>query len=641
MNSRWTGIGWIVLAVCVMHGYSVRTGLLLDDFNHRAELREGDWSFQSLVEASHLGNPRRRVRMWWQDEADLYFFRPLSFLLMRVEYVLGDWRPAVMHVFSLLWTVAAASLVMGLAQASGLGARWASLAGVLFALHPANTLTTWWLACQNQQMVTVFVLAGLWCYGRWSGWWRRVDGGSSGQAGAGWLAAALLLWVAALGCRENGVMLAPLVVLGDLTVRPQRTRGRWGVYMLLGVVLLGYLAVRYATLGPLEVPGRPYAYPPGSPGFARFVVDKFFYSLLGLTAFVPIIGFSAMQYLQAHPVLLYGGFAAAAGIWAAAIRWLRPARVFWLWLIVATVPLLPVLPVFASSHHLYLASAGIVLAAVTLLHAIWLRVAAWSGAGAVAARAGLGVLLVVNVAVFVGLDLLNGIGIAGFSAGSQLPAEEVIRLAGPLRPGDRLFFINLAPIGFNCMPAIEEGRGVAPLTGYVLTFGSSLLRMDEPACVERVGPRSLRVRQEGSGYFSGLIGRSMLEAVGRDRPFAPGERFTTEDFDVEVVRSDEQGIRELLFTFRRPLDDPGYHFFYGSFVFSAYPLRFGSWASQTTPGHASQSATWRTVAAEARLTGQTSVHAVQSPQAAARRWASRPNAAYSARACSCQPYSAW
>jgi hypothetical protein len=41
--------------------------------------------------------------MWWQDEADLYFFRPLAFFLIRLEYVVGGWRPAVMHGFSLVW----------------------------------------------------------------------------------------------------------------------------------------------------------------------------------------------------------------------------------------------------------------------------------------------------------------------------------------------------------------------------------------------------------------------------------------------------------------------------------------------------------------------------------------------------------
>jgi len=218
-----------------------------------------------------------------------------------------------------------------------------------------------------------------------------------------------------------------------------------------------------------------------------------------------------------------------------------------------------------------------VLAAVILFRALWERFATPHTRRGQAWHAILAVVLTGNVAGFAGLAHLNGIGLAGFHAGSQLPAEEVDHLAGPLRPGDRLFFINLPPIGFNCMPAIEEKRQVAPLTGYVLTFGSSLLRMNEGAYVERTGPRSLRVWQEGEGYFSGLIGQAMMQAVGRARPFPIGARFANEDFEVDVVRADAHGVQELSFTFRRPLDDPCYHFFFSSPAFSAYPLRFGPW----------------------------------------------------------------
>jgi hypothetical protein len=100
--------------------------------------------------------------------------------------------------------------------------------------------------------------------------------------------------------------------------------------------------------------------------------------------------------------------------------------------------------------------------------------------------------------------------------------------------------------------------------------------MDRVGYVEQVGERQLRVWLEDEGYFSGLIGASMLEAVNRDRPFAVGERFSTDDFEVEVVRGSEAGIQEFLFTFERPLDDPTYHFFFGSQQGAAYPLRFGA-----------------------------------------------------------------
>ena len=574
MKTYLLNIALIVLVVVIIQGHSLSAGLLLDDNNHRAELREGDWSFRSLVGASHLGDPRRRVRMWWQDEADLFFFRPLSFALMRAEYVVGGWRPSVMHVFSLAWAVACASLVMVLGRAAGLRASWVLLAGVLFALHPGNAMTVRWLACQNQQMVMFFVLAALWFYGRWSRWQWRGNRTDSGGGSPFYLMGALLCAVAAMGCRESGVVLVPLLVVGDYVARPARMRGRWPVYILLGFVLMAYFVLRHAAIGPFSMPVRPYAYPPSSPGFLRFVVDKFFYYVLSLVVQIPIVGFAGLRFLRSQPMLFYGGFAFVVAVWAALLRWLRPRRIIWLFLAMATLPLMPVLPVFASSHHLYSASAGVVLAGVMLGQMFWDRLA---GRVDRAARWGRGLvvgLIILHVVGYTAANAMHGIGLDGFSAASRLPVEEVVQLAGPLKPGDRLFFINLPPLGFNCMPAIEEARGVSPLRGYVLTFASSLMRMNQPSNIERVGTHGLRVRQDGDGYFSGLQGRSMLEAIGRSNPFEVGSRFVTDDFSVEVIRADERGIQEFLFTFNRPLSDPTYHFFFGSPGFSAYPVIF-------------------------------------------------------------------
>ncbi|UCD29390.1 MAG: hypothetical protein JSV03_02590, partial [Planctomycetota bacterium] len=75
-----------------------------------------------------------------------------------------------MHAFSLAWTILAATLVVLITNAVLGNIRWATLAGIFFAVHPANYLTTGWIACQNEQMMTVFVLAGLLCYGKYSGW---------------------------------------------------------------------------------------------------------------------------------------------------------------------------------------------------------------------------------------------------------------------------------------------------------------------------------------------------------------------------------------------------------------------------------------------------------------------------------------
>jgi hypothetical protein len=241
---------------------------------------------------------------------------------------------------------------------------------------------------------------------------------------------------------------------------------------------------------------------------------------------------------------------------------------------VALIPLGPVLPVFAASHHLYLASAGMAVATVMALRALLDRAAHQRTAMTRVARVVAIALLPVFLIVFIGANYATDEGMAGLSAACQLTPAQVDRFARPLKPDDKLFFINLPMLAFNCMPAIEEARGVVPLHGYVLTFAPKFVCMDRPAHVEQVGPSQLRVSLDEPGYFSGLIGRSILEGIDRERPFAPGETFATPDFEVRIERADHSGVQELLFTFQRPLTDPRYHFLVGSPVFDAYPRSF-------------------------------------------------------------------
>lgn len=345
-------------------------------------------------------------------------------------------------------------------------------------------------------------------------------------------------------------------------------------YVLFAAIALGYLLVRRHMLGPLTIPGRPYAWPVDEPGFLAFIADKFVYYVLGLWAYIPIIGFAGQAQMHAQPAVFYGLFAAIVLAWVVVLAWIRPGRQIWLWLAVALLPLGPVLPVFASAHHLYLASAGMAIATVLALRAL-LHWAAGSNALIFKAfRGALVALVPLHLLAFIGANFVLDTGVAGLAAACRLPIRQAIQFGRPMQPGDKLFFINLPMLAFNCMPAIEEARGVSPLHGHVLTFAPEFVRMDRPAHVEQIDAHRLRVWLDEPAYFSGLIGRSILQGIGRDAPFRPGERFTTDDFTVQVTRATDDAIQEFVFTFPRPLNDPTYHFFLSSIVFDAYPLRF-------------------------------------------------------------------
>ncbi|MBN1342845.1 MAG: hypothetical protein JXQ73_09215 [Phycisphaerae bacterium] len=571
MRGYVIGIGLIVLAVAAFQGESVGNGLLLDDYDRRVGLREGDWSFGSMVKVSGLGSDRRHVEMWWQPDVEIRYFRPLGFLIYRVIYVLAGWRPEVMHVVSLGWEVLCASLVLVLARQVTGSAWWAALAGVLFALHPTDYQVMRWIDCQHLQMAMASLMCGLLFYGEYSEWF---PGGEPAAPARGYLLAAIAFFVMALGCYESTIVFGGMVVVGDWLVRPRRCKGRWGGYGAILGVTVAYLAIRYVALGGFPMPGLPHVYPPGEPGFVRFIVDKFIYYVLGLFLYVPIVGFAGLPVLRAHPLPFYGGFAALVLVAGLVLWWLRERRCIRLWVAIALIAMVPALQVFASPHHLFIASAAMVIAMV----AVWQGLMEWGARRATrlgkAVRLAVGGLIVVHLGAFGAASYYYGNVMAALSAVGQLPVDDVVRFSDELTPHDKLFFVNLPLLGFNCVPGIEEAAGTSPLKGYVLTFSPDFLRMDRPGYVERVGQSQLRVWLDKDGYFSGTPGERLLTAAGREAPFGVGESFSTDDFTVEVVRSSNSGVGELLFTFQRPLDDPTYHFFFGSRAHFAYPLRF-------------------------------------------------------------------
>ncbi len=162
--------------VAAIHGVSVTGGLWLDDHVHWQQCapRRGGW--QGMVQASRLDLlGQDRVLFWGGHEWSLRFFRPLAFTLMKLEYTLVGWQAGPMHVFSLLWNVAAAMLVGAFVGRVVKSAAAGTLAALLFAVFPNNAATIYWIACQTELMVTVFCLTSVLAYGRWSGWFSTAD----------------------------------------------------------------------------------------------------------------------------------------------------------------------------------------------------------------------------------------------------------------------------------------------------------------------------------------------------------------------------------------------------------------------------------------------------------------------------------
>lgn len=321
------------------------------------------------------------------------YYRPLTIATYLVDHAVGGGSPFPFHLSVVLAHVAAALLVWALAAqllASAPGAAAGALvAGLLFAVHPIHTESVAWAAGRSDVLATLFLLAALVAHARAPWTWAR-----SALVG---VAAAL-----ALGAKEIGVALVPLLVLYDLLVPPRRrpvtewVRGYAGV----AVAALVYVALRRAALG--ETIGTASGVEPVQRSLLELL------AALGTYVRLLLWPWPLNAYIDVLPVTPLS--LAAAGVFLAALaaatwQWWRtrggvPLFAL-LWIALTLVPSLAILwkipDAPLAERYCYLPSAGACLLAGVLVA----RVAAQSRVAARACAGGAAVVLVAGAAATV------------------------------------------------------------------------------------------------------------------------------------------------------------------------------------------------------------------------------------------------
>lgn len=576
--------GVIALFVLVGHLASIDTGLYLDDHAHYEHLRHYDWSFQSAVKSSRLGIVGDVMDLWGRHEAGLLFFRPIAFWIMKIEYTLVGFQPLGMHLFCLGWHFVCCLLTAALAMRF-LGSRfWATVAGSLMAIHPGHMATVYWIACQTELLGTALVLTSVLAYAHYARWPIPVlsspgtpASALQPQAGASALFGLLVVaaYALALGCRENCILLPLVCWAGDWLCRSPGRRVLRPIIILMLLVTAGYFALRWQALGGFPLPAKPYLMPISDPQFPIYCLEKAAIYLIGLGLFIPIVPIGGNMFFASRWGLLAGGVAIV--VLLLAVVWWRHRRttggVGWLLLWMACF-FAPVMPVFASSHHLYLPGVG-----MTLLMAAGLRLCALRGDGRASSPArlwtagtGMGVLAI-------GLSALTWAMGFTFSRGTLVEdvfIDNVVQRGKPIREGDHLFFINMPVLAYYAAPAIRCQLGLRELHGHVLTFAPDLLGMQRSSTLEIPDEHTLRLTAGAEDrYLEGITGQILRGMMSLEHQARAGEAIDAGAFTVTPLEVDERGIRQLSFRFTEPLAQDGYHFYFGSPQFMAYPVEVG------------------------------------------------------------------
>jgi len=593
----WAAVGLAAL-IFLLHRPALRYGLFMDDYAHFRQLRDCGWSLGDLTGACRLELVGGVIDLWWMPECTLRFFRPVAFGLMKLTYVLTGWSPTAMHSASLGWHLATCLLLVVLLRRLGAERLLAWGVAALFAIHPGHVATVQWIAAQSEPMVTTLLLAALLCYMRFRGWPPASAPTPSRAAQRAWGLACVVLFTLALGCRENAVTFPLLLVASEPFARRAHPRSPLLLLLTLGLAMGVYAGLRTHYLHGAALPPRPYVLPPTDPDFARYVLDKACYYLLGEFLLVPCVPIGGLAYLRQHPLAFYGLTLIVVGVLTLlCIRnRRRPAGVLAPACLLALM--LPVLPAFESPHHLYLPGTGWAIFAMLLFQ--WVAGPAGDPASASSGRAhapasgadgGHGSagaaprsaaprrvvalsLLGATAALFGVTSYFFTLAFDTAQAVEDQVVEEIAAAPRPVADGDTLYIANLPVIAHYVKLAVEQRTGRRDLHVVALTWSTRLLGMVTPCELVPIDERSIELRVAEDRYFSGPLQLLIRQANG-GRPLAPGpDPVQHGRFAVHLLAGDERGISALRFDFRDTIRQTGVHLFWGS------PTR---WACQVRP----------------------------------------------------------
>jgi tetratricopeptide (TPR) repeat protein len=273
----------------------------------------------------------------------LSYWRPVSSAALCVGASLGGGGAWALHALALGAHLLSVSLAFALVRRLTGSRSSAFVAGLLFGLHPVQVEPVSWVAAISDPLAGCGALAALWAWVRW-----RERG--RGMPWSAWIATAV-----ALGSKEVGIMVLPLVVAldacrGDL--RGATRRDTMFAYFGLAAVAALYAAARAlafhdAGFGAARASWQPAESPGLSATLAAYLAGRFLGVLLlpvELTLFrhvPPALG-------AAHSAFWPAAAGAAAFVAIAAALALRRRRVA---AFACAAVALPILPVVLLPHH--------------------------------------------------------------------------------------------------------------------------------------------------------------------------------------------------------------------------------------------------------------------------------------------------
>jgi Tfp pilus assembly protein PilF len=328
------------------------------------------------------------------------FYRPITLLWLRLNYVVFGLNPAGWHFAMLACHVLMTYLVFIVAAKLSSNRTVAALAAILFGLHPIHVENVAWLSSVNDLLMSVFLLASFFSYLKFR----------DGRKAMAWFATSVLCFLLALLSKETTAVF-PVLIVGFAVLFPLGrvagdSRRGWAVFKngLVSIpyfaVLAGYLGARSLMLHGLVQPIAPLSWRTmilTAPSILWFDVKHLllpiysseFYSM----AYVTSLGFENFVL----PIILLAGILIAVAYWISTLAQPRLGIFAAAWAIVTILPTLYLRAIapgnFVHDRFLYLPSVGMVILVGLAVDQISSSQALWAkGSGATIKWAVVGIL---------------------------------------------------------------------------------------------------------------------------------------------------------------------------------------------------------------------------------------------------------
>jgi len=571
----------LATSTLLVHGWSLGDGTVLDDYWHQKCLREYGWSFSELIHSAVI-DTRDLFSAWWQQKPCRWTYpRPFFILTMKAVYALCGYEPVGLHALSLLLHYASAVMVWRLCLWLTGSRFWSVIGGLIFVVYPHNVVSVAWPSSQNVVIQNALMLAALLLYLRASGLRAPVEAAlaagpplhPSPPLRRGAFAGVLALWLLGLFTRENALMLPAILLALDGAFGGRRHAwARCGVYALFAAIAVAFLIYRGLAFEHslpdvyMRRPADDY------PEYGLWWIAKLLHYVCASIWLAPMVVGPTGRYnpWTEAPLDCLLMLAIVAAVLVGYSFAARHARGGWIWPAWILLAVLPVVPVIATPHSGYLCAAPFAIGAVlgpgarTLARRRRGRVRFWSGAAALLYLAGMSVMTLFNRWQWTGV------------IGAERYATEWTLVSPPTPQVTDVFYLNLPFVNvYNRIALLNRlGPWFERVRHHVLAFAPDPVMFEQRTVVEQLGAHSFALRIDGQAYFSRLMGRFLIQAFRRDGRFHAGDVVRGDKFDVRVVRADEQGVWELVFTFREPLASPQYCFYVTTPDCAAARLRF-------------------------------------------------------------------